>query len=221
MDSWEHFAKPILPQKEAFYSKLTDAHISDEDYNHAQKVWETFGCLLLGDYSDLYCCTDVLLLADVFEAFQKTCHKLYGLDLAHYYYASPGLSWDALLKKTGVELKVLTDYDQHLFIEKGMHGGISMVSKRHAWVNNPRVEGYDSSKPNNHIMDLDANNLYSWAVSQALPTGGFWWVEDCNGLGETIAAHPAGDSEGYILEADLEYPEELHEAHNAHPLAPE
>ena len=141
----------------------------------------TFGCFNLGDYTDLYCRTDVLLLADVFESFRKPCQKQYGLDPAHYY-TSPGLSWDALLKKTRVELELLTDYDQHLFIEKGMRGGISMVSKRHARANNPAVEGYDPEKPNSSILYLDANNLYGWAMSQALPTGGFRWVEDCNRL---------------------------------------
>ena len=131
MDTWDRFEGPKLPPKESFYSKLSDAHISTEDYTHAQKVWATFGCKTLGDYSDIYCRTDVLLLADVFETFRKTCLCQYGLDPAHYY-TSPGLSWDALLKKTGVELELLTDYDQHLFIEKRMRGGISMVSKRHA-----------------------------------------------------------------------------------------
>ncbi|MEW8615643.1 MAG: DNA polymerase, partial [Candidatus Thiodiazotropha sp.] len=209
-----------LPPKEAFYSKLSDAHISDEDYTHAQKVWATFGCKTLGDYSDLYCRTDVLLLADVFETFRKTCLRQYGLDPAHYY-TSPGLSWDALLKKTGVELELLTDYDQHLFIEKGMRGGISMVSKRHAKANNPGVDDYDPKKPSSHILYLDANNLYGWAMSQPLPTGAFRWEEDCELLAKTIADHPADDSEGFILEVDLEYPEDLHDAHNAYPLAPE
>ena len=106
----------------------------------------------------------MLLLADVFENFRKTSQKQYGLDPANYY-TSPGLSWDALLKKTGVELELLTDYDQHLFIEKGMRGGISMVSKRHARANNPAVEGYNPERPNSHILYLDANNLYGWAMS--------------------------------------------------------
>jgi hypothetical protein len=220
MDSWERFRETSLPSKESFYSKLTDEGISDADYIHAQKVWETFGCVSMGDYSDLYCKTDVLLLADVFENFRKTCVRQYGLDPAHYY-TSPGLSWDALLKKTGVELGLLTDYDQHLFIEKGMRGGISMVSKRHARANNPRVEGYDPEKPNSHILYLDANNLYGWAMSQPLPTGGFHWVEDCDQLAKTVTDHLADDPEGYILEVDLEYPHELHDAHNAYPLAPE
>ena len=177
-------------------------------------------CQTLGNYTDLYCRTDVLLLADVFENFRKTSQKQYGLDPANYY-TSPGLSWDALLKKTGVELELLTDYDQHLFIEKGMRGGISMVSKRHARANNPAVEGYDPERPNNHILYLDANNLYGWAMSQPLPTGGFRWVEDCDGLVGTIKDQPADGPEGFILEVDLEYPQELHDEHNAYPLAPE
>ena len=118
--------------------------------------------------------TDVKLLADVFENFRNLCQEQYGLDPAHYY-TSPGLSWDALLKKTGVELELLTDIDMHLFVERGMRGGISMVSKRHAKANNPQVPGYDPSKPKKHIMYLDANNLYGWAMSKPLPTRDFKW----------------------------------------------
>ena len=215
MDTWDCFTEPKLPPKETFYSKVSDAHISDEDYTHAQKVWATFGCKTLGDYIYLYCRTDVLLLADVFETFRKTC-----LDPAHYY-TSPGLSWDALLKTTGVELELLTGYDQHLFIEKGVRGGISMVSKRHAKANNPLVDGYDPEKPSSHIPYLDANNHYGWAMSQPFHTGAFRWAEDCEQLAKTIADHPADDPEGFILEVDLEYPEDLHNAHNAYPLATE
>ncbi|WP_411025541.1 hypothetical protein, partial [Salmonella sp. s55004] len=100
----------------------------------------------------------------------------YTLDPAHHH-TSPGLSWDALLKKTGIALELITDYDMHLFIEKGLRGGISMVSKRYAKANNPGV-GYDPDKPQTHILYLDANNLYGWAMSQPLPTGNFEWVEN-------------------------------------------
>ena len=96
-----------------------------------------------------------------------------------------------------------------------------MASKRYARANNFQVEGYDPQKPDSHILYLDANNLYGWAMSQALPIGGFKWVEDCNRLAASIGEHPADSSEGYILEVDLEYPEELHEAHDTYPLAPE
>ena len=205
MDTWDRFTEPKLPPKEAFYSRLSDTHISDEDYIHAQKVWAAFGCKTLGDYSGLFCRTDVLLLTDVFETFQKICLRQYGLDPAHYY-TSPSLSRDALLKNTGVELELLTDYDQHMLIERRMCGGITLVSKRHAKANNPLVDDYDPEKPSSHILYLDANNLYGWAMSQPLHTGAFRWEEDCEQLAKTIADHPADDPEGFILEVDLEYP---------------
>ena len=129
----------------------------------------------------------------------------YNLDPLHYYTA-PGLSWD-----TGIKLELLTDYNQHLFIEKGMRGGISMASKRHAKANNPGVPGYVPSEEHNHIMYYDANNLYGWAMSQPLPYSGFKLVDK----------PPTEPGKGCILEVDLEYPAELHELHNDYPLAPE
>ena len=128
MDSFERFSEEKLPAKEAFYSKLAGKGITEEEYEHAQRVWKAFSRKTLGNYHNLYVVTDVLLLADVFENFTKVCLEKYGLDPAHYY-SSPGLSWDALLKKTGVELELMTDLNMHLFIERGMRGGMSMVSK--------------------------------------------------------------------------------------------
>ena len=136
--------------------------------------WEAFECKTLVDYHDLYVKTDVALLADVFENFRNLCQVQYGLDPAHYC-TSSGLSWDALLKKTGVELELFTDLEMHLFVERGMRGVISMVSKRYAEANNPQVPDYDPSKPNKYIMYLDANNLYGWAMSKPLLKRDFKW----------------------------------------------
>ena len=169
MDSWERFTETRLPDKEEFYSKLNDENITGEEYEHAQAVWEAFGCKTLGNYHDLYIKTDVALLAGVFENFRNLCQEQYGLDPAHYL-TSPGLSWDALLKKTGVELELLTDIDMHLFVERGMRGGISMVSKRYAKANNPYVPGCDPSQKTTYIPYEDANNLYGWAMIKPLPT---------------------------------------------------
>ena len=96
-----------------------------------------------------------------------------------------------------------------------------MVSKRRAKANNHLVDGYNPEKPSSYILYLDANNLYGWAMSQPLPTDAFWWEEDCEQLAKTIADHPADGPEGFVLEVDLEYQEDLHHAHNSYPLAPE
>ena len=202
-----------------FYSKLNDEYITDEEYEHAQTAWKAFGCKTLGNYHDLYVKTDVALLADVFENFRKLCQEQYGLDPAHYY-TSPGLSWDALLKKTGVELELFTDFEKHLFVERGMRGGISLVSRRYAKANNPLVPDYDPSKPNKYIVYLDANNLYGWAMSKPLPKRGFKWKRVLPTEEEILEKEETAEN-GWILAVDLEYPEKLHEDHNGFPLAPE
>ena len=219
MDSWHCFEETNLPEKEHFYSKLNDEHITDDEYEHAKKVWETFGCKTLGDYHDLHVKTDVTLLADVFENFRNLCMEQYGLDSAHYY-TSPGLICDTLLKKTGVELELLTDLELHLFNERGMRGGISMVSKRYAKANNLLVDGYNPSKEKKYIMYLDANNLYGWAMSKPLLKSNFKWKRMMPTEEEILNKKENGKT-GWILEVDLEYPRELHEEHDSFPLAPE
>ena len=219
MDSFERFNEESLPPKEAFYSKLKMEGITDEDYEHAQRVWESRECNTLQDYHDLYLATDTVILADIFENFRETCLKHYGLDPAHYY-TSPGLSWDALLKKTGVKLELLTDYDMHLFIEQGTRGGISTEMKRFSKANNPYLAGYDPEKESVYIIYLDANNQYGWAMSQPLPVGDFRWTRRMPTEKQIMSWRP-DRKRGFILEVDLEYPQELHDKHNSYPLAPE
>ena len=128
MDSFEQFQEPQLPPKDAFYSSLTEEYISEIDYTHAQRVFNHFDMTDLGDYHNFYLLTDVLLLADVFENFREVCLQHYDLDPAHNY-TSPGLSWQASLKIADVELDFLTDFDQHLFIEEGIMGGVATISR--------------------------------------------------------------------------------------------
>ena len=181
LDSYERMQETSLPAREAFTSDLTGETVSEEDYGRAQAVWKAANCRTFKDYHDLYLKTDVALLADVFEAFRTLMLEKHGLDPAHYITA-PGMSWDALLKHTGVELELLTDLDKHLFIEKGLRGGICQASHRAAVANNPRAEAtggaaFDPSKPTTWILYLDMNNLYGGAMCQKLPTGGFAWRE--------------------------------------------
>ena len=103
MNGIEKFSEEKLPPKEKLFSKLNDCGVSDEDYNHAKKVWKKFGIKNLGEYHDLYLKSDVLLLADVFEEFRRNSLENYSLDPA-WYYTSPGLSWDGLLKHSGMKL---------------------------------------------------------------------------------------------------------------------
>ena len=115
MDSWEKFNETALPPKKDFYSNLNLENISDEDYVHAQKVWDVFKIKNLGEYHDLYVKIDTLLLSDIFENFRNMCLHIYEPDTA-YFVSAPELAWQACLKKAKVELKLLTDYDTILMI---------------------------------------------------------------------------------------------------------
>ena len=121
MDSWEIFDETSLPDKEAFYSELNLEDITGKDYVHAKKVWEVFEINNLGEYQDLYIRCDTLLLADVFEKFRDTCIEIYGIDTS-YFLSAPGLAWQACLKKTNVEIELLTDVHMLLMIEEGIRG---------------------------------------------------------------------------------------------------
>ena len=220
MNSFEKFDKTGLPTKDEFYSILNNEHISDEDYKHAQIIWNKFKLSNMGEYHDLYLKSDVLLLTDVFENFRKTCMLHYKLDPCHYY-TSPGLSWDGMLKMTDIKLELLTDIDMFQFIEKGMRGGISYIANRYGKANNKYMKTYNKEVPSNYIMYLDANNLYGWALSQYLPTGGFRWMTEKQINKINLTKYKEDSKKGLILEFDLEYPEGLHNLHNDYPLAPE
>ena len=151
ISSFQKFQEADLPPIEEFFSTLRNEGISLEDYTHAQTVCREFQCQSLGDYHDLFLRSDVLLLADVFENFRDICLNYYKLDPAHFY-ISPGLSWQACLRMTNMEMVLLTDPDWYLFIEEGLRGGISMISNRYSKANNPYVGGYDKNPESNDIM---------------------------------------------------------------------
>lgn len=241
-DSKDKFNVTELPSKEDFDNELTGTYdiytdgkaktiddckkssISDEDYERAKSIWKAFNCKTFGDFHDIYLYNDVLLLADIFENFRDTCMKNYQLDPAHYITA-PGLSWDALLKMSKVELELLTDYEMHLMIEKGIRGGISMISNRYAKANNQYMEDFEPNQKKQFLMYLDANNLYGGAMRRKLPVGDFKWEDQSSNdkIREWIKDNKQEeiDDRGYIFEVDLKYPKKLHQDHNDYPLAPE
>ena len=213
MNSLEKLKETQLPPKETFYSRLNNEDISDENYAHAREVWETFEMKNLEDYHNLYNRVDVLLFTDVFENFRNICIKNYNLDPAHYYTAS-GLAWDAALKATEVELELLSDMDMLLMVEKGIRGGVSLISNRYGKANNKYMGNrFNDSKPSKYITYLDANNLYGWAMSKPLPTHGFKWMK--------MSEFETWENHSCILEIDLGYPKSLHDLRSDYPLAPE
>ena len=217
MDSWDRFNETSLPSRDKFYSNLYMSGVGDSEYDHARKVWREFGIRNMSEYHDLYLKIDTVLLANVFESFRSVCIENYWLDPAHFYTAS-GLAWKACLKKTGIRLELLLDPDMLLMFERGIHGGITQSVHRWAAANNPYMDEYDSGKPTKYLQYLDANNLYGWAMSQPLPTGGFRWVK-CNGNPNRLVEEMSSKKDlGYLLEVDLSYPKELHDLHNDLPF---
>ena len=221
MDNVKRFKENKPPPRKAFYSKLSGRGITITDYKHVWNVWNTFNMKTLKEYHELYNLTDVLLLADVFENFRNLCLKNYGLDPV-YYYTTPGLAWDACLKITNIQLELLSDVNMLLMFEKGIRGGISIISNRYGEANNKYMKKFNKKKLNKFLMYLDANNLYGWAESQKLPTHGFKWLT--SGEMEKLFNNQivqVWEKIPCILEVDLEYPKKLHDLHNDYPLCPE
>ena len=159
-----------------FHNTLNQTDITKEDYEHAQKVWNTFNIKNLGEYHDLYVQSDTLLLADIFENFRETCQRIYKLDPTHFLLA-PGLAWQACLKMTKVKLELLTDENMLLMVEEGIGGGICQAIRHYETANNKYMKNYNKSVISSFLEYLDANNLYGWAMCKKLPIGKFRWAK--------------------------------------------
>ena len=124
-------------------------------------------------------------------------------------------------KKTGANLQLLDDIDMVNMIQKGIRGGVSMITHKYAKANNPKVPDYDETAPKSWITYLDMNNLYGTAMEESLPEKDFTWMSE-DEIATLDVTKIADDSDtGYFLEVDLEYPAHLHDHHNDYPLAPE
>ena len=157
------------------------------------------------------------MLANVFEKFGNNSLKNYGLSPSHYL-SAPGLSWDVMLKMTKIDLEVITDPDRYIFFEKITRDGISYVSNRYSKANNKYLKSYDPKQESNHIIYLDASNLYVYAMSKFFPTSELKSIDhekfDLNKCTSDC-------SKGCVPEVDLEYPKELRILHNDCPSAPD
>jgi hypothetical protein len=159
MDSFDKFECTELPKRKDFYSSLNFSDISKEDYNSAKYIWEEFKCKNLGDFHNIYVLLDTVLLADVFNTFRKKTLSIYGLDPCHYF-SIPTLSWNAMLKLTGVQLELINDIDMYIFIENNIKGGICQISKRYSKANNIFMEKkFDPNMDSKFLLYLDGKIL--------------------------------------------------------------
>ena len=180
--------------------------ITDVDHRHAKRVFKNLSNKSLGDYHDLYVQSNILLLADVFENFRNMCIKVYERDPSHFL-SVPGLALHAYLKKTEVELELLTNTDMLLMVEKGIRGGICHAVFRYAKANNKYMQNYDKNEESSFLEYLDASNLYGWAMPQPLTVDGFKFVKNVAKIDEEfIKNYDQNSDEGYILEVDVKYP---------------
>ena len=164
INSFEVLHEETLPSINRFYNKLNNEYCNEKDYKRALKVWNTFNCKTLLDYHNLYLTSDVLLLTDIWDNFKDVCYKIYELDPS-YYFTAPSLSWDAMLKHSGEEIKdfgieLITEMDMYLLFEKSIRGGLSQISKRYAKANNKYIPNHNPNSISEYILYLNANNLY-------------------------------------------------------------
>ena len=143
--------------------------------------------------------------------------EFYELDPSYCF--SSGLNWDTTLKITEIKLELTSDIDKYYIAEKGLKRGISYISKIYSEGNAKYMKNYDSAKKSKCIINLDANNLYGWKMIQYLPYGEFKWVKNVENFDVNLISK--NSSYGYILEVDIEYPDELHNLHKNYLLAPE
>ena len=220
MNSFDKFDEEQLPEKKYFYSHLYEENITDKDYSRANIIWKHFNIQNLGEYHDLYLMTDVYLLTDVFENFRDMCLNYYGLDPA-YYVTLPNYSWNVFLYMTGARLEQIHNRDMYEMIENGLRGGMTQCIYKKVEANNKYMkEQYDETKPSSYISYLDANNLYGLAMCKKLPYDNFQW-HYTQITEKKVMKYTDEDEVGYILEVDLEYPEDIHDLHKDYPMAPE
>ena len=160
---------------------------------------------------------DVLLLAGIFEKFRDNSLKNDGFHRSHFS-SAPALSWDGMLNIAKVKLELIPDPGIYIFFEKGQRAGVSHISNRYSKAKNKYLKSCDPKQESKHIIYLDANNLYGFAISKFFPTSGFKWIDPKE---FDLDKYTSISSRGSVLKFDLEYSKELRDLYNDCPLAPD
>jgi hypothetical protein len=215
-DTLEKFDFPLSELKrEDFDNKMRLSKLTNEEWEYVLEFIKEMKLKTFKEYHDIYLKCDVYGLADVIINFRKTSINKYQLDPCHYV-GAPSYAWNAMLKKTNVQLELLTDIEMYQFFEGGIRGGQSIIMSKHMKANNPYLPDYNPNEKTTYLVYVDANNLYGVSMVSNLPHGNFKW---CKLLTREEILNYQDGAIGYTLNVDLRYPKELHDTHNDYPLA--
>jgi len=218
--SEEKLKETSLPEAREFFDPLSEKSITEENYQHARKVWNSFSCKTIEDYLKIYLTSDITLLSDVFEAYREFFKSKFDLDPA-YYVSLPSLSYDCALKYTGSSIDFMYDEETYLFIKDAIRGGVASISRRYAEANNPYIpQTFDKERSNSFIMYFDCNSLYSSIMSMKLPYKNLRFIDAEDFPRKTIFEYKNEDEIGYFIQCDLFYPKEIHDQTKDLPFAP-
>ena len=162
VQTYECLNETELPPKSAFFDKIRQCDVDDEEYEFVRHLWNELR-LNMRSFAALYLTFDVLALADIFEDFRFTSLQDKNLDPLHYL-TLPSLSFDSALKMTGISVELICDPDLSLFFSRAMRGGICFTGHRHFKANHPDVPDYDERKPKAYLVNWDMNNCKDWLV---------------------------------------------------------
>jgi hypothetical protein len=219
INCWEKYDQETLPTREKFFNSLKNEEISQENYSHAKNIFEKFECKNLGEYSDLYLLLDTALLQIVIEQFRNISMKIYDLDPL-YFFTLPGLSFSAALKYTKVEIELLDDIEMYQFFNSGIRGGICQSTIKNIKANHEFLENYNPSIEKNYPIMLDVNNQYGKVLQGNLPLNNFRFLDSASIENFDLNGAENDQNTGYVLEVDIDYPNEIHDKHNFFPFLP-
>ena len=200
---YEHFnciddyQQPVINlENKDFFSKLKNKYPDDKDIDRTREIIKKFNIKNGKELTELYLKSDVILLADIFEKFIRVSVNEFGINPL-YCVSLPGYTWQCGLKYTGINLQTLQDKDMILLLENNIRGGISSVMG----------DRYIKSDDNKKILHIDANNLYGHSMSQYLPYDEIKF--DNNITLEDILNTSDDNNNGYFIEVDLKYPDNI------------
>ena len=200
-----------FPAHECFYSSLTGKNISLNDYNTGKELYFKLKCKNMLEYTELYCKLDTLLLAEVVFSYREFIWDEFNLAIENYL-STPQIALDACLKSTKKRIGLMHRPEMISLIERNLRGGVSFVNTRH-------VKLKDTDKET--ILYCDANNLYGFAQKLLLPEGQFEQMQYRDFIKINWSLQSDDQPIGYIIEADLVFPESCHDLLDELPLAPD